>query len=247
MSNLLSSLFSTVSIDTNLLNKIIPLTTNRQRKRTRYDELLQLERTHKRMVNDKKLADVRRKSVLDLQFLFTGLMNFQESVQNCVDGETVQMKTVYEAKLHDLFSSKATISISSPSNKNQSFDCREFQDCIRKIGSDFQDTISTDICFDFVITESTDGIALSNVSTAFCTYKIIGHVKGSAESAACPVSSGILQVRFVEQSKQIASSVMNIASSASLDHALEGCERTPSVVSLDKNRDQGLKEQGFLE
>jgi len=183
------------------------------------------------MVNETALADVRKKSVLDLQSLFTGLMNFQESVQNCVDGEIIEMKAVYEVKVRDMFSSKSTITILSPSSKKQSFECQEFQDGIRKIGSDFQDTITNDICFDFVIPESTDGIALSNVRTAFCTYEIIGCIKGSPENATCPVSSGILQVRFGEETKQITSLVMSIASSTSLEHALEGREGEPSIVA----------------
>lgn len=212
----------------------------RERKKARYDELLQVERMYQSMLNEMALSEKRRKSVLELQPLFTELTNFQDSRSVIGDGQTDVLDETKHLK--ELFSFDAPICVSSPRNEKESFNFQGFEDYIRKIGIDFRDTVGEDACFDILLAESSDDIAISGSSTAFCAYEMIGRIKGSPknDTSTCTISSGILQVRFDEDSK-IASMMMNVASIWT--HRVPGNhERVPSVVSLDKHRDEKVKE-----
>ena len=109
--------------------------------------------------------------------------------------------------------------------------------------------------FQYKIHNSTSGIAISDNGAAFCSYEIV-LVSGKKEneitedSDKCCISSGLMQVQFVEQTPKIASVSIHTITMEHRDHQEVGGASSPplgdrdtfpSVVSLDKHHHNDLK------
>lgn len=239
--------------------------TTRQRKKARYDELVDCEQKYLQFMQEKAQSDSRKNSVLKFIAFCTQVINSQQPpVSNANDahsslgvststwgsafGHTTPSSSgngvlsgSIELDTQDLFAPAPLFSVTSTFGTSQEhLDLQGLKDSIHDFARDLSEMFSDDSRFNYVIPGSGDGIAMSNCDSAFSTFHIV-----QSTDQSLPLSSGLMQVRFVEQSHRIAMATLHTTSIENGPNSSDGEEASspplggrdtfPSVVSLEKD------------
>lgn len=227
-------------------------TKTRIRKKARHDELVECEKEYHKLLKERECEVSRKKSILEFMALRTKIFNMKstnDDIDTCSWKKTFGHDNKTASRpldLPDIFVPNPVFYVGS-----NAMDLRGMYEFEHHFADELSDTFrenDDETKLEYVIPGSIDGIALSNISTAYAEYKLISGA--SDETNRSTVSGGLIQVQFERDSNKIASVKMHIvppslsqsvvAPNISMNDGASAClgerEFFPSVVSLDQQQ-----------
>ena len=241
----------------------------RQRKKARYDELIECEKKYLKLMDEKKRSNLKKQAFLKFLAFCTQVLNSQEPApaSNPNDDLTSSGVSSWKAAFgrespddengnsaghkskpiptfdtQDLFEASPIFSVTSTHGTcHERLDLQGLQDIIHDFARDLNEMFCDEDennRFLYVVPNSIDGIAMSEYDLAFSTFHIVQSVNENF-----PLSSGLVEIRFAEQSHKIAMAKLHTTfiengpkngGKEASSPPLGGRDAFPSVVSLEK-------------
>ncbi len=210
----------------------------RQRKKARYDELVECEKKYLQLMEEQKQSESRKKSVVKFIAFCTRIINtHQPPGPNPNDSHSAHSSpgvstwgsafghapsaeaslTNEELDTLDLFARSPLFSFTSTFGMSrQHLDLQGLQDSIHDFARDLREMFSDagENRFEYIIPGNDDGIAMS-CDSAFSTFHIVQKNQNS------PVSCGLIRINFVDHSHRISLATLHTTSIENVENGLK--------------------------